>query len=942
MKKKVILPLLAVLTLGACAGTDGDSSMGSSSLGQSSSTSQSVSSSLESSGEESSLEDSSLEESSAEESSAEESSSEESVSSEEASSSQEEESSSQASDSSATSDTEPVSYKVVLPHEIDGIKIEASSLKPAANEKVRVFVKNTVQKSKRIDALTMNGQSLEGKYSNQPGVVVYEFFMPEGEDAQIEVEVVDVYEIKVDEEVSEYLTLNFETPEVAAEGEQVSFKVAAYSGFWFKYVEAVEDDVILTEEDGLYSFTMPAHQVTITAETGNSVYAVEAKNTDFYQFNGITDGQTFAVGEKVEFSVSKLGPDTVITKVFVDSTELEAEQNGNYSFVMPAYGVTLKAEYEIVARNVKAVSTDHFKLSLTTMVDDEEVEASNNVYANQKVYLNVEEVGEHNYIQTGFQFKGSNTSFEEATYSVSVTVKNEEDKQYFEMPSSCKYIVVSIAEEESAFKNSPLVGEYEGGITFTTSSYSSAYPSNETLTIDERGLTNKSATTKLVADPDDAHHYTFQSTYQNHYFFNNNYDLALYISGGYRDKYSTSANDIKLYSKGRGALDTSYKSKDNTQTFAYYTGSGLYSLTSLFTQVSFKKDVDGDSVITNASVFIDNISSSSVTIYWDVKAEVLLGNGYTRGDVVVIKQTDGTVLKTLKLTTIGENRYFMHGGEVAVAGEEAGTYTKADSDNLVLDGFGGGKLGESDITYTIKGNVVTVTKDTEQLKFTLDFDSNTYEEFVQTFSYVGKTYQGTFYDSEADEPISLSFTGEPSAEASTAKPNATLDLGSYGNKNVAYNIGDDNKITVKGDGTIVIAPQADGTLKIESVSGSLWDVSYYLEDVILVCPDLVYQKTFVSTDPSFDCKIEFTGESSETAGTLFNNSNCKITLPSNNERYGAWVMKDDGKITLKLSDGTLTLTLDQTGTKLTVESASGGNFFGYTSDFYDLVLEIEE
>ena len=57
MKKKVILPLLAVLTLGACAGTDGDSSMGSS-LGQSSSTSQSVSSSFESS-----LEDSSLEES---------------------------------------------------------------------------------------------------------------------------------------------------------------------------------------------------------------------------------------------------------------------------------------------------------------------------------------------------------------------------------------------------------------------------------------------------------------------------------------------------------------------------------------------------------------------------------------------------------------------------------------------------------------------------------------------------------------------------------------------------------------------------------------------------------------------------------------------------------------------------------------------------------------
>ncbi len=939
MKKKVILPLLAVLTLGACAGTDGDSSISStSSLGQSSSTSQSVSSSSESSLEESSLEDSSLEESSVEESSV-----EESASSEETSSSQEEESSSQTSDSSVTSDTKPESYKVVLPDEIDGIEIEASSLEPAANEKVRVFVKNTVQKSKRIDDLTMNGQSLEGKYSNQPGVVVYEFSMPEGEDAQIDIEVVDVYEIKVDEEVSEYLTLNFETPEVAAEGEQVSFKVAAYSGFWFKYVDAVEDDVILTEEDGLYSFTMPAHQVTITAETGNSVYAVEAKNTDFYQFNGITDGQTFAVGEKVEFSVSKLGPDTVITKVFVDSTELEADQSGYYSFIMPAYGVTLKAEYEIVARNVKAVSTDHFKLSLTTMVDNEEVEASNNVYANQKVYLKVEEVGEHNYIQTGFQFKGSDTSFEEATYSVSVTVKNEEDKQYFEMPSSWKYIVVSVAEEESVFKNSPLVGEYEGGITFSTSTYSSLYPSNQKLTIDNRGFTNKSSTTKLVADSEDPHHYTYQSTYKDHYYFNEDYDLALYIKGAYGGGYGTTA-EITLYSKGRGALDTSYKSKDNTQTFAYYTGSSssLYYLTSFFAQVSFTKDVDGDSVITNASVFIDNISSSSVTIYWDVKAEVLSGNGYTKGDVVVIEQTDDTVLKTLKLTTIGENRYFMHGGEVAVAGEEAGTYTKVDSDDLVLDGFGGGKLGESDITYTIKGNVVTVTKDTEQLKFTLDFDSDTYEEFVQSFSYVGKTYQGTFYDSETDEPISLSFTGEPSAEASTAKPNATLDLGSYGNKNVAYNIGDDNKITVKGDGTIVIAPQADGTLKIESVSGSLWGVSYYLEDVILVCPDLVYQKTFVSTDSSFNCKIEFTGKSGETTGTLASNSNCKITLPYNNERYGSWVMGDDGKITLKLSDGTLTLTLDQTGTKLTVESASGGNFFGYTSDFYDLVLEIEE
>ena len=84
MKRNVILPLLAVLTLGACAGTDGDSSMGSS-LGQSSSTSQSVSSSFESSLEESSSKDSSLEESSVEES----------ASSEESSSSQEEETSSQ-------------------------------------------------------------------------------------------------------------------------------------------------------------------------------------------------------------------------------------------------------------------------------------------------------------------------------------------------------------------------------------------------------------------------------------------------------------------------------------------------------------------------------------------------------------------------------------------------------------------------------------------------------------------------------------------------------------------------------------------------------------------------------------------------------------------------------------------------------------------------------
>ena len=101
----------------------------------------------------------------------------------------------------STSTPTPVEeHKVVLP-EIDGLSIRASKLTPEEGEEVTLYL--STGSSKRLDAVTLNGSSLEIKESNQKGTKICKFAMPADADAVIDATVVNVYAITVADAVKD-------------------------------------------------------------------------------------------------------------------------------------------------------------------------------------------------------------------------------------------------------------------------------------------------------------------------------------------------------------------------------------------------------------------------------------------------------------------------------------------------------------------------------------------------------------------------------------------------------------------------------------------------------------------------------------------------------------------------------------------------------------------
>ena len=903
MKKKVILPLLAVLTLGACAGTDGDSSMGSS-LGQSSSTSQSVSSSFESSLEESSSKDSSLEETSVEES----------ASSEESSSSQEEETSSQTSDSSVTSDIEPESYKVILPDEIDGIEIEASSLKPAANEEVRLFVKNTVQESKRVDEIKMNDTILEGYHSTEANVAIYKFNMPTDSDAVIAAKVVDVYAIKIDDEVKDYLTLDYSiTPRVAAEGETVQFKVASFAGYWFKYVTLVENDVILSEQDGIYSFTMPAHAVTITATTGTKVFKVnlktgddEADDAQYYRFVGLQDEQAFVYGSMVRFTVESTNPDIKITKVLLDGQELTlTDEAVEYSFSMPAYDVNLSAEWDTEYRNVVGKNSDHFKVNLTTEFAGQEIPVDNNVLLGQRVYVATEELTDepNKFVVDGFKFSAGDDT--ENLTTVTINMAYADGRSYFEMPETYKYIEVTPVEKEVMFKNSPYVGTYAVNSIFRT------YWTNgggSPLTLTQEGQFKGK---QLIADVNDPNHF---STSTNEQLFLHDDQFILYYEG-------SGAGQSYLAAKDAGEVDYSSKEK----TYSIHVKIDSSSGSGQFIQATF-----GETVMT---AYVDYVAQK---VYWEAEAVLIKGvDGFTKDDLVGIKAADAgedEYLAAVKITNehSGKTDGYLRDAE-PITFEEEKTYHGALGD-LVFDKFGTITLDGEAVTAVQEEEQLTITKGSTTIKVTLnDADSSyevTYNSDTDDFSAVVNTWVSESDPAANNLPVTLTIddTGKAILNATGEEVQAQWQNVEFQFVSRANNVYTFNNVTY-GDLVVTLNDDSKSITFVYTQGGADGSTSYtiYKSETL----DLVGHKYSGSFFDSDDSSVAF-------AVSFIDGEKCTFDIYTRTDMNASYVISEDGKtITVNANaNGTFDLIVQDDG-RLLVDNFSASTFYSFYTSYIE-------
>ena len=163
---------------------------------------------------------------------------------------------------------------------------------------------------------------------------------------------------------------------------------------------------------------------------------------------------------------------------------------------------------------------------------------------------------------------------------------------------------------------------------------------------------------------------------------------------------------------------------------------------------------------------------------------------------------------------------FNNEGKVGVFDDLAGTYTNGTLGNLVLDGKGSGKLGDTAITYVVnEDKTLTVTAGEKTYIVTLDAGTYTYKEEVESAVpawLAGKSFFGTgaaqSYDDEGypfDENVGIVF----SANAMTLSTSAGYGVGA--DKPLAGHYRKNTDVPYTIDGTTLNVTLNDVAVQIE-------------------------------------------------------------------------------------------------------------------------------
>lgn len=199
--------------------------------------------------------------------------------------------------------------------------------------------------SEYIVGVKMNGTTL----TQSDGV--YKFVMP-AENVVITVEYKNYYNISVNNDGHNDTVIVVKDAagnliSKAKEGDQINFTVSCSSTS--EYIAAVKvNGSAITDTEGIYSFTMPAENVSITIDY-KSYYTLSVSKHDTTTVtvknsagNDITSSKE---GETISVTVTNNSEDEYIVSVKMNGTELGAT-DGTYSFTMPAENVSIVVEYK--------------------------------------------------------------------------------------------------------------------------------------------------------------------------------------------------------------------------------------------------------------------------------------------------------------------------------------------------------------------------------------------------------------------------------------------------------------------------------------------------------------------------------------------------------------------------------------------------------------------
>lgn len=502
---------------------------------------------------------------------------------------------------------------------------------------------------------------------------------------------------------SEFYKVEF--PESAKEGEDVTVTVIPVDDVTIVGVRYNSKKAELIEEN-VYKFTMPKKNVELTVESSSTVTVVES-----CYFKSETDKKIAQAGDLVTVVFYVNNIEDMIASATVNGTikcELEKIDLGEYtySFTMPEGPAVVEAqlasEYHIIEREWD----EHCRINMLDCINNQ---GTPEEFCSQKeegivhfIYrwdLGYDVICTVTGMETGKDYTG------EVFWSLASDNHLYQDCWAFYMPDE-PVLIKAVSTERNAYEGTDFVGEYAG--YWITDGENLIYSSSEpTMNLELR----KSGA--FFVNTTDANAYEFSGIYT-------------VTDGQLASDREVARGDFALRGK---ILEDGYAFAivdnilhDNVDNRRFYlVGKNNFEFVCASDKYATRFLLEANEGGQKSWYFIER-DNQSIS-----KAEVTFITGSSIGQTceAMVKVEGGIAFNRTE-----EFRFTNSNGTSPVftyIGKEAGTYTSAKGETLVLDGFGKGSYNGNEGTYTIENGIVTFTdKAGKETKMNTDVNNKTF------------------------------------------------------------------------------------------------------------------------------------------------------------------------------------------------------------------------
>lgn len=525
---------------------------------------------------------------------------------------------------------------------------------------------------------------------------------------------------------SEFYKVEF--PESAKEGEDVTVTVIPVDDVTIVGVRYNSKKAELIEEN-VYKFTMPKKNVELTVESSSTVTVVES-----CYFKSETDKKIAQAGDLVTVVFYVNNIEDMIASATVNGTikcKLEKIDLGEYtySFTMPEGPAVVEAqlasEYHIIEREWD----EHCRINMLDCINNQ---GTPEEFCSQKEegivhFIYRWDLG-YDVICTVTGMETGKDYTDEVFWSLASDNHLYQDCWAFYMPDE-PVLIKAVSTERNAYEGTDFVGEYAG--YWITDGENLIYSSSEpTMNLELR----KSGA--FFVNTTDANAYEFSGIYT-------------VTDGQLASDREVARGDFALRGK---ILEDGYAFAivdnilhDNVDNRRFYlVGKNNFEFVCASDKYATRFLLEANEGGQKSWYFIER-DNQSIS-----KAEVTFITGSSIGQTceAMVKVEGGIAFNRTE-----EFRFTNSNGTSPVftyIGKEAGTYTSAKGETLVLDGFGNGSYNGVEGTYTLADGIVTFTdKNGKVTKMNTDVNNKTFTVVTDASEGTLSSFADYYYTSTA-------------------------------------------------------------------------------------------------------------------------------------------------------------------------------------------------